>query len=63
MLSGGTLEVNHNVIVQAYRTFNKLPNEQEQSFSEEFSKEKNLRLGIEYDEYDDDWIEEEDEAV
>lgn len=58
-----TLEIKYNAIVQAYRAFNKLPNEQEQSFIEEFAKEKNLRLGIEYDEYDDDWLEEEDEAV
>lgn len=58
-----TLEIKHNAIVQAYRAFNELPNEQEQSFIEEFAQEKNLRLGIEYDEYDDDWIEEEDEAV
>ncbi len=57
-----TLEVKHNAIVQAYRAFNKLPNEQEQEFIEEFAIEKDLELDIEYDE-DDDWIEEEDEAV
>ena len=58
-----TLEVKYNAIVQAYRAFNKLPNEQEQKFIEEFAKEKRLCFEIEYDEDDDDWIEEEDEAV
>lgn len=58
-----TLEVKHNAIVQAYRAFNKLPNEQEQKFIEEFAKEKRLCFETEYDEDDDDWIEEEDEAV
>ena len=58
-----TIEVKHNAIVQAYRAFNKLPNEQEQKFIEEFAKEKRLCFEIEYDEDDDDWIEEEDEAV
>lgn len=58
-----TLEVKHNAIVQAYRAFNKLPNEQEQRFIEEFAKEKKLCFELEYDEDDDDWIEEEDEAV
>lgn len=57
-----TLEVKHNAIVQAYRAFNKLPNEQEQEFIKAFAKEKNLEFDIEYDD-DDNWIEEEDEAV
>lgn len=58
-----TLEVKHNTIVQAYRAFNKLPNEQEQKFIEEFAKEKKLCFELEYYEEDDDWTEEEDDAV
>ena len=58
-----TLEVKHNAIVQAYRAFNKLPNEQEQKFIEEFAKEKKLCFELEYYEEDDDWTEEEDDAV
>lgn len=50
-------------IVQAYRAFNKLPNEQEQKFIEEFAKEKKLCFELEYYEEDDDWTEEEDDAV
>lgn len=51
------------MIVQAYRAFNKLPNEQEQKFIEEFAKEKKLCFELEYYEEDDDWTEEEDDAV
>lgn len=58
-----TLEVKHNAIVQAYRAFNKLPNEQEQRFIKEFAEEKKLHFELAYDDDDDDWIEEEDEVV
>ena len=59
-----TIEIRNGVLRQAYRAFNKIPNEQEQKFIEEFAKEKNLIFDIDYNEEDDDeWIEEEDEAV
>ena len=59
-----TIEIRTGVLRQAYRAFNKIPNEQEQKFIEEFAKEKNLIFDIDYNEEDDDeWIEEEDEAV
>ena len=58
-----TIEVQNGILKQAYRAFNKIPNEQEQKFIEEFAKEKNLEVDIDYDEEVDLWIEEEDEAV
>ncbi len=54
-----TLEVRNGAIVQAFRSFNKVPNEQEIAFIEEFAKEKNLRIEIETD--DETWFEENDE--
>lgn len=58
-----TAEVKENAVVQAYRAFNKLPDEQEQRFIEEFAKEKKLCLKFTYDEEIDDWIEEDDDAI
>lgn len=60
-----TVEVKENAVVQAYRAFNKLPNEQEQRFIEEFAKKKKLCLKFTYDEDEeiDDWIEEDDDAI